>query len=378
MKILHVTAGLDKSGAGVRETVLELSRAQASLGAEVKVLGFDSPALMQDAADWHGISFKPLSVVGPARFGYAPSMMREIFASKPDIVHLHGLWTHHGRSTLQWAQQSGRPYMLSPHGMLAPAALVYSKHRKQLVSIWFQSKVLRFASALHATSKLEETHIRAYGLTNPVVRFSNGVPMQPASSSSRAPSHLRTILYLGRLHPIKGLDQLVVAWAGLEATFPQWQLIIAGPDNDGYGNELVTLARQKNVSRILFKGPAFGADKNKLLAMADIFVLPSRSENFAITVAESLMASVPVVTTTGTPWGELALRGCGLCVDYGAASIRRAMHTMMSQTPEERAEMGRNGREWMVESFTWPTIAKQALKSYDVVLSALPQKPKFT
>lgn len=373
MKILHVTAGLDKSGAGVRETVLELSRAQIRIGAKVQVIGFDSPSFRQDASDWYGISVKPVSVVGPAKFGYAPTMTREIIAANADIVHLHGLWMHHGRSTLQWSRQSGRPYILSPHGMLAPAALAYSKHRKSLVSIWFQAKVLASASALHATSILEETHIRAYGLKNPVIRFGNGVPVQAARRVAQAPLGLRTILYLGRLHPIKGLDELVTAWSGLEAAFPHWQLVIAGPDIGGYGKHLASLAHRRGASRILFRGSAYGADKNKLMTEADIFVLPSRSENFAITVAESLMGSVPVVTTTGTPWGEVEPRGCGLCVAYGAESISRAMYTLMTRTPEERAEMGRRGRLWMLEDFTWPVIAKQALAGYSMVLSEQPQ-----
>lgn len=378
MKVVHVTGGLGKSGAGVRETILELSRAQADLGAEVRVIGLDGPTFAQDAADWQGIPVKPVPVVGPARFGYAPTMTREIAAADPELVHLHGLWMHHGRSALQWARRRRRPYVLSPHGMLAPAALDYSRHRKTLVSIWFQRQVLASAAALHATSAMEEAHIRAYGLTNPVLRFGNGVPVRPERSATMVQSDLRTILYLGRLHPIKGLDQLVAAWSGLETTFPGWQLVIAGPDSGNYGNKLAALARQNGASRILFRGPAYGADKTALIAEADIFVLPSRSENFGITIAESLMASVPVVTTTGTPWGEVAPRGCGLVIPYGAEPLRAAMQTMMMRTPEERVEMGRRGRDWMVKEFTWAAIAKQALAGYDAVLSTRPQSPKPT
>lgn len=142
MKILHVTSGLSRLEDGVRGTVMALSRAQTELGDDVAVLGLETSDWIERKEIWAGIQVKALRVFGPRSLGYAPSMTSSILKCAPDIVHLHGLWMHPNRSVLQWHRRTGRPYVLSIHGMLSEAALSYSPWKKHVASVLFQNNVL--------------------------------------------------------------------------------------------------------------------------------------------------------------------------------------------------------------------------------------------
>lgn len=372
MKIVHVTAGLVRAGAGVREVVSELSRAQIELGAEVHVLGLNHPDWVKERDHWQGASAQVVPVFGPRALGYAPSMAKEIEVLAPDVVHLHGLWMHPGRSVLQWARRTGRPYVLSPHGMLSDVALSYSRMRKRIASHLFQASVFREASAIHVTSAQEAEEARRYGLMNRIISFPNGVPpINPPRTRRVVPPH--RVLSLGRIHRKKGLNQLVSAWARLEPDFPEWQLDIIGPNE---GGELERLRRQigeLGLSRVVLGGPIFGESKNAVMADCDIFVLPSLSENFALTVAESLMLGVPVISSKGAPWQGLDEEGCGNWVDHGSSALELALRRMMLMSPSERLLMGARGRAWMLRDFSWIAIARHSLNAYRAAMEINPK-----
>lgn len=369
MKIIHVTSGLVRAGAGVREMILELARAQIDLGAEVEVIGLDHPQWLEQMMDWEGIHTTALPVLGPRGLGYAPAMEKTILRRNPDIVHLHGLWMHPGRSVMQWARRTGRPYVLSPHGMLSPIALTYGRIKKGFVSRWFQNAVFAQAAALHVTSEQERLDAQSYGLRQHVFIFPNGVkPVSPPPIGELQQGG--TILSLGRVHSIKGLDQLILAWSKLEADFPEWRVKIVGPDQCGETARLSRLVDELGLARVEFHGPVYENDKIRILAEADIFTLPSRSENFALTVAESLMLGVPVVASKGAPWPGLETEGCGRWIDYGSTPMAEALRELMCLSETQRRDMGARGRCWMIREFTWPSIARKSLLCYQTILES--------
>ncbi|MDD5707221.1 MAG: glycosyltransferase, partial [Kiritimatiellae bacterium] len=197
----------------------------------------------------------------------------------------------------------------------------------------------------------------------------------------------RTVLYLGRLHPLKGLELLVEAWGILrQPSRPLygrtakeqkdnhggdgWRLVIAGPDEEG---TLAALKRQaqelKLTNTICFLGPIYGAEKERLLCGADLFVLPSRSENFGLVVAEALAAGVPVIATRATPWAELlgdptGAGRCGWWVDAGAEPLASALREAMNLTDGERQGMGRNGRQLVNTKYRWEAVAERMVACY--------------
>jgi glycosyltransferase involved in cell wall biosynthesis len=228
---------------------------------------------------------------------------------------------------------------------------------------------MRRASLLHATSEQEYRDIRAFGLRQPVVIVPNGIDLPAPVKRRERPSHLRTLLYLGRIHPIKGIEILLRAWQPLAARHPDWQLRIVGPDSDSHQASLERLARQLGLDRITFAGPRFGADKQTEYAAADLYVLPSFTENFGMTVAEALAQGTPVVTTTGTPWAALREHGCGWMVTPDVDGLVSALDEALSQEPARLAEMGERGRAWMEHEFSWQRVATDFERAYRWLIS---------
>lgn len=281
-----------------------------------------------------------------------------------DIVHCHGLWQMPMIVAASQARRRAKPLVLTPHGMLGAAALAFSPRKKALFSAVWQNRVNRQAACLHATSPEEHDDIRAAGLTNPVAVVPNGIDL-PDPVTKRPSPAARTLLWLGRVHPKKGLDLLIAAWARIEAAHPDWRLRIAGPDERGHTGELRVLAARLGTRRVAFEGPLFGDDKLAAYREAELFVLPSLNENFAMTVAEALAAGTPVVCTRGSPWSGLDANGCGWWVDQSVDALAAALDRAMRLPSQELAAMGRRGRDWMARDFSWDAAARDMLAVYD-------------
>src|SRR5262249_3873749 len=153
----------------------------------------------------------------------------------------------------------------------------------------------------------------------------------------------RVVLSLGRIHPKKGLDRLVRAWARVEAAHPDWRLRIVGPDELDHAKELVALASELKTQHVSVEKSVAGDAKIAAYQQADLFVLPSLNENFAITVAEALAAETPVITTKGAPWRALQSEGCGWWIDHGIEPLAVALANAMVMTREALQAMGGRG-----------------------------------
>lgn len=373
MKIAHVTSILSRRGAGVRNVVEDLARAQQEQGLEVKVFGLtDSGFTAGESADWAELDVSALPVIGPNSIGFSPALTRALKAWGPDIVHLHGLWTYPSKAVLDWHRATGHPYLVSVHGMLSEVALSYSPRKKRISRLLFQDHCFDSARAMHATTKTELAEIRAFGYQGPIAIFPNGVNVAAIPDlPARAPG--KTVLSLGRLHHKKGLDLLIDIWAELEPAFPDWSLRIIGPDESGYAATLKARLQGHHLTQYSLEAPVFGDDKDIAIASSDLFVLPSRNENFALTVAESLMMGVPVVSSRNAPWQGLETEHCGLWVKLERADFAAAMAYMMNLSDDERKQMGRNGRNWMLRDYSWSAISRRALSVYDWALGQAPK-----
>lgn len=366
MRVVHVTSGLVRKAAGVREVVLGLARAQHAMGMDVTVLGLDHPDWLSEGQDWDGIPTRVVPVVGPRRFGYAPKMVGVLCEMAPDVVHLHGLWMHPARSVLQWHRATKRPYVVSSHGMLSDVALSYGRPKKAVVSWWFQDAVFRNAAMLHATSDGEAKEMRAYGLRAPNAVIQNGIAAIARPDGITGSG--RTILSLGRIHGKKALDHLILAWQDLQHDFPDWSVLIVGPDEGGEAGRLKALIAETSVERVTIRGPVYGAEKVMLMAGAGLFALPTLSENFAISVAESLMLEVPVVSSHGAPWSGLETEHCGFWVPIGPNHMADGLRRLLSLHDIERRNMGARGRAWMLRDFSWPSVAERLNSCYSTAL----------
>jgi glycosyltransferase involved in cell wall biosynthesis len=178
----------------------------------------------------------------------------------------------------------------------------------------------------------------------------------------------RTVLSLGRIHPKKGLDRLVRAWGRLEAEYPDWRLRIIGPSEVGHDEELRALVATLSLHRLSIEGPVYGDTKLGVMRAAEVFVLPSLNENFAITVAEALAVGTPVIATKGAPWSGLETEGCGWWIDHGVEPLAAALAKSMSMPRTALKAMGAKGQAWVARDFSWGRVARNMLDVYNWLL----------
>lgn len=388
MHILHVVAGLPPAGGGLSELVPRLAIEAARLGHDVTIATVadrDEPlsAAAYEAAAC-GVRIATFTPAAPRPFFFSWAMCRHLpkLVLWADVVHVHSNWTF----PVWWACLSAlrlqRPLVMSPQGCLDPVRLAHSAWKKRVAGL-LDRRFLRRATLIHATSPAEEAWIRRYVGGKPwIAMIPNGVDLRPLPASPKADPRTRQVLFLGRLHPLKGLDLLLDAWARVGAAKPDkqaWHLVIAGPDEQGTRKRLEELTRQRGLTTVSFIGAVYGADKARALDEADIFVLPSRSENFGIAVAEALAAGVPVITTKGTPWGEIA-GSCGWWVDTTAAAIGAALDEAMRLTDADRAALGAEGRRLVENRYQWPAVGRAMTDSYHLLADGIaqydePQRP---
>lgn len=281
----------------------------------------------------------------------------------PDLIHDHGLWLPtHGTIALA-ACRLDVPLVVSTRGMLTSWALQHNRWRKRLVWTAYQDWALRQATLFHVTSEEEVEALRDLGFDQPVALIPNGVQLPELDSTEASSRGPRRALFLSRLHPKKGLPMLLEAWG--EVRPETWELVLVGPSEDGHRAELEEQVRSQGLGdRITFAGPVSDEEKWSVYRSADLFVLPTHSENFGIVVAEALAAGVPVITTTGTPWRELVTHECGWWVDPETEAIGQALSEAVQVTDETRRAMGQRGRQLVEDRYSWRGVAEQMVATY--------------
>lgn len=384
LSLLHVVASINPRIGGPALSVTGLAEALARRGYSTTVASLDyrehgTPVGMDAVSTIH---FMP-GRTGRMLRGWSPQLSAAIHvvATRPvDIIHNHGLWMFPNVYARRAANRSQVPLVTSPRGMLDAWSLGRSRFRKGIASIAFENKNLASARLFHATSEDEARAIRRHGLKQPIAVIPNGVDVAnelsapPRASLEERFQTLkgrRWLLFMGRLDPKKGLDTLLDAWRVLHAEFPEWHLIVVGPDLVGYGaGQLAKAANEPSLLRATtFTGMLQGDDKQIALAHADVFVLPTRSENFGIAVAEALGAGTPVITTTAAPWAGIATRDCGWWVEPQPDAIREAIRSALRRSPEELAARGQIGRQWMHEEFSWDYVGERMAEAYRWILT---------
>lgn len=362
MRILLLTSTLSPAAGGLAVSVPGLAHSIDALpDMEMHVMGTLDPACPAAAQDW-GPRVQGLGVTGPRAGHYAPGMARAIAALDPDLVDVQGLWTYPSLASLRHARRRGRPYLVTPRGMLDPWARRNSAWKKKIAGVAFEHAHLKGATALRATAEMEARHFRAMGLTNPIAVVPNGLDL-PALAPRRDHA-LRSVLFLSRIHPKKGVDYLLRAWAALHADFPGWEVVIAGIDENGHEAELKAQARKLGLPRVRFVGEAHGDAKQALYRAADLFVLPTHAENFGLVVAEALAQETPVITTTNAPWEGLETEGCGWWIALEQDRVTDTLRGALTRPAEDLAQMGARGRAWVERAFAMDRVGETMREVY--------------
>ena len=286
-------------------------------------------------------------------------------------LHIHGLWEQSTSAAVSAAREMGVPYVLSAHGMLEPWALASKGLKKLLYAILVERGNVGGAACLHALTRAEADQYVAFGAQCPIVIIPNGVDVpshvDPALFLGSFPTVAgkRIVLFLGRLHPKKGLDVLLESWALLAPLFPEAQLVIAGPDCEGMQDRLTTFVSQHDLQgSVLFTGMLDGTMKWSALAAAEAFVLPSHSEGLSVSVLEAMGVGLPVIVTTACNLPEVAEYRAGWQIEPTLDRLTSAVSDLLNNSAVQNAEIGTRGAALVQAHFTWATVARQMADVY--------------
>lgn len=378
LEVCHVIASINQNTGGSASYVTRLAEAliQEDLATHILTLDYkkNGEKLSAPGVEIHAY---PVSLIANYLRGFQPQAKRkldQISKDYIDIIHNHGLWMIPNLYARQASVRNRKPLIISPHGMLESWSLKHAPLKKSIAWLLYEQDNLRSASLFHATSVEEAHSIRQLGFLQPIAIIPNGVDLpcllQPLNQSILTdifPELIQKkwLLFLSRLHPKKGIENLLYAWKALHEKFQNWHLVLAGPDLTGYQTKLEALAQELGLqSSVTFTGMLSGTAKAVAQRYADLFVLPTYSENFGIAIAESLSYAVPVITTKGTPWQDLKNYQCGWWIDNNCEALISALQEGMQLSEQERKEMGLRGRDLVAAKYNWSFVTQQMASVY--------------
>ena len=339
----------------------------------------------------------------PARLwnGYAPRLApflhRQLYAGRFQLVHIHEIWHYPGFAAARAARRHHIPTIISFHGDLDEWRLRYKRLKKAVYLRLVQNRAIRAAAALHALTAAEKARIRQLGYVQPLFVCPNGADLPDASNfpdaadlpgnadaddaaafRNRFPqlAGKPVILFMGRIHPMKGVDLLARSFVDLARRFPNARLLVAGPDQDGAQAPMESILCAGGVrDRVIFAGTLTGSDKHAALRQSQLFVLPSYSEGFSTAVVEAMAAGLPVVISEQCNFPEAAQHSAGLVIPTDSAALTNAVSALLAD-PALRCQMAGNARALIAARYSWPAIAAAMRGHYGDILERRRIQPR--
>jgi len=394
MRVLHVITGLWKDTGGPSEVIPAICTAMVEAGVDVTLatLAGDSAESVEDAAA-HGVRVLKFAPSIRHTIWYSRELHRQIgpLVSEHDVVHIHGIWQFPDWAAAAAARRAGVPYVITPHGSLQPARLRKSSLKKRLSAILADRAMLNQAGCLHATAPSEADAFRLYGYRGPIAMIPNGITPAGRIEPGRAAmldaafrrdfpetQGRRLLLFLSRIEPIKGVTTLARAWAECARQFPDWHLVVVGPDERSHLQEVLAILRDGGVlDRTTITGPLYGDRKTAAYLASELFVLPTISENFGLVIGEALLHRLPVITTTGAPWPGIVEHRCGWWIEPSQNALVDALHEALPLPRMELAARGDRGAAWISRDFTWESESRLLLQTYEWMLGRQSHRPDF-
>ena len=364
--VIHTVGKLFKYS-GVTDVILRSSSVIASEGHEVIVLAWDD----YDSVDVNLFHDK-VTVILLANQGsvfyklwrYSKTLVKLVKTNRNTVIHNHGLWQESNISSGIVSKIYSVPLVISPHGMLESWSMNHNKYKKILPWFLYQRLLLKYAKYIHACSVIEKNNILKIISNADIWINTLGVCITPLQNKSAS----KNVLFFSRIHPKKGVMELVKTWKILDST--DWTLSIVGPGEEKYLKSINDYIKQNNMDgNVKVIGALYGEDKQDVFRKSSLFVLPTYSENFGIVVAEAFMERLPVITTNATPWVGLDKRGCGWTIHPTENDLLLTLQEAMKLEVAELNKMGEIGRDWMIDKFSWEVFGKKSLELYQKIIS---------
>jgi glycosyltransferase involved in cell wall biosynthesis len=340
-------------GGAVERRMMELAEAQARSGEQIVVY---SGGTETGWRPYHGVTIRYLH---GTRLEFALSFVQDVARVSPRVLHVHN------RAEIAWLVKAAGigPTVLSCDYPYEPWRR-FAHLRRTSKAIWRQC-LLACDRIAPVSNYCLNTYRQYWDLPGKKwVLIPNGVDIPDLGPPVRTSDGTRRVLYLARIHPKKGVSNLLRAWSLVESRFAEWQLRIVGPDNDGHLAEMRDLARALDLRRAELVGFVPESQKSAEYLQADLYVLPTYNENWGVTIADALSHAVPAIIGRGAPWQGLETHDCGWWVDNSPASLARCFESALTKSRDELHAMGQRGREWMAVQFGWPGVADQMRRVY--------------
>jgi glycosyltransferase involved in cell wall biosynthesis len=312
-------------------------------------------------------------------FFYAPGMARALERILPsvDVVHTHMPFNYPNYAAAKAAFAHGKPLVYQQNGILDPERLRFRSLKKKVYFESVERPIMRRAAALIAGTDAEAESYRRLRTRTPIHRIANGVdvsryrtvPVRTRYAGWHADAEDDVILFLGRLHPIKGTDLLLRAFSRIQGRYPRARLVIAGPDEFGIEAGFRKEAASSGLAdRVAFPGMVEGDEKLDLLARADVFCLPSKAEGFSLTILEALASATAVLLSPGCHFPEVEAAGAGRIVDSDPERLSQGLAELLDDR-EKMRRMGASGRDFVTREYSWESVASRLLELYEALVS---------
>jgi glycosyltransferase involved in cell wall biosynthesis len=358
MKIAQVTSMADSRGGGVSEVVFNLTTVLSRMGHEATIYG----RVKND--ETQGMLAR---VVGQTAPKNGRELVRRLASAPPDVVHSHGFWDPMLNTVQKSARRAGVPVVISPHGMLDAWALNQSWFKKKLALASYERRNLARATCIHALTNAEAAAVRVLAPLTPIAVIPNGVNLPATTGHPEINGVEKQLLFLGRIHPKKGILELVEAFGRLanNPVSARWRLDIAGWDDGGHLCEVEARIAQLGLgSRVRLLGPVFGAEKDSLIARATALALTSYSEGLPMTVLEAWANARPVLITPECNLPEAGPEGAAVVCQTGVEGVTLGLLKLLTMTPKERYKMGAAGRALAATRYDSTQVARDMESLY--------------
>lgn len=366
MKILVVIDSIDITKGGTSRSSTEVIDMLVSMNDKFEIL-----LLSKDSKDPVVTSFTHSN----ARISLNSGIFSGIYSNwnfirTCDVIHIQGLWSFFPAIIGILVKLLVRPVLIiSPRGMLENWSLNQSKRKKSFALLTYQGYLLKNADYIHVTAFSEELNVLKMFPKARTKIIPNGISCDDfIASDTEQFGKVKTILFLSRIHKKKGIELLIESWQNLEYLWNDWRVCVIGDGDSNYINSLRNMIISMKLSSIRIYDPLYGQEKIKAYHSADLFVLPTYSENFGIVVAEALASGLPVITTNGTPWSEIGRENIGEIINPSAEELTKAITKWTNLTSDERLAVGKKGQELIRKKYD---IRNIALKFEELYYKAL-------
>ena len=391
MKILNVIENIDESYGGPAQSVSYLCKHMKLKGITSVVNSINlhdnefNKILEDNKIEWNSYSYKYSKF-----FKFSPDLhkglLKQVKNDSNIILHTNNQWNYPSYCAYKIAKKNNIPLVSSVHGSMSPWALKQYKFIKNAFWLLFQKRIFQFADCIHCTTTLEADFIRNNGIKSPIAIIPNGVELESydvkvdkavARGKIGLDINKKYIIFLGRIHKSKGIDILIKTWNNISKKYPDWNIIFGGPiEDEKYFKEIISFIGENKLNSVKYIGVLKGNECVEAYKASNLFVSPTWSENFGISIAEAMASGLPVITTKNAPWEVLEKEQCGWWIELHEELLQNSLEIALSSSQGVLDKMGNKCRNIIYENYSWSKQTEKMIAVYKWLLGEA-EKPFF-